>query len=171
VVSHTAEPICVKKRLDHQDNCDLEKRVEQPFISLSEPRPRPNGGHDAFDVQDTLCLLHALLMGKTPSAEEEMTLRLHGLPARYIAFAVNQLVTGKDTSSWTEHNHCCLSERTLLRLLCNLQRLGHASPVALFPPNTSNKFRATVEHHCCDAMYRAMGNRHFLHAGFIPEVV
>jgi len=28
-----------------------------------------------------------------------------------------------------------------------------------------------MEYHCCDAMYRAMGNRHFLYTGFIPEVV
>jgi len=38
------------------------------------------------------------------------------------------------------------------------------------PPNNSNQFRATMECHCCDAMYRAMGNRHFLYTGFIPEV-
>ena len=28
-----------------------------------------------------------------------------------------------------------------------------------------------MEYDCCDAMYRAMGNRHFLRSGFIPEVV
>jgi len=94
---------------------------------------------------------------------------LHSLPARYIAFAVHQFVTGKD--SWSEYNLFGISERTFLRLLCDLQRLVHTSPAALFPPNTSNRFRATMEYHCCDAMYRAMGNRHFLYAGFIPEVV
>jgi len=98
-----------------------------------------------------------------------MIIRLHGLPARYIAFAVNQLTTGKD--SWTEYNRSGLSERMFMRLLRDLQRLAHTSPAAVFPPNTSNKFRASVEYYCCDAMYRAMGNRHFLHTGFIPEVV
>ena len=96
------EPICVKERLDHRDHRDLEKRVERPFRSLSGPRPQSNGGHGTFDVQDTMCLLYMLLTGEIPTAEEEMILHLHGLPARYIAFAVNQLATGKD--SWTEHN-------------------------------------------------------------------
>jgi len=164
------QPICVKERLlDHWEHHDLGKQVEQPFSSLSGPRPRSNGGQDTFDVHHTLCLLYALLTGKSPSAEEETILRLHGLPAKYIAFAVNQLTMGKD--SWTDHNHCGLSERTFLRLLCNLQQLAHSSPVALFPSNTSNRFRATVEYHCCNAMYGAMGNRHFLYTGFIPEVV
>jgi len=96
-------------------------------------------------------------------------MRLHGLPAKYITYAVHQLVTGKD--SWSEYNHFGISERTFLQLLCDLQRLAHTSPTVLFPPNTSNRFRATIEYHCCDAMYRAMGNRHFLYTGFIPEVV
>ena len=163
------QPICVKERLDHWEHRDLEKLVEQPFSSLSGPWPRSNGGHDTFNVHHTLCLLCALLTGDHPSMEEETMLRLHGLPARYIAFAVHQLVTGKDRRS--EYSNFGISERTFLRLLCDLQRLAHTSPAAIFPPNTSNRFRATMEHHCCDAMYRAMGNRHFLYTGFIPEVV
>jgi len=82
VLLYPMQPICVKKRLDHRDHGDLEKRVEQPFMSLVGPRPRSNGGHATFDVQHTLCLLYALLTGESPSAEEEMILRLHGLPAR-----------------------------------------------------------------------------------------
>jgi len=163
------QPICVKERLDHWEHRDLEKLVERPFSSLSGSQPRSNGGQDTFDVHHTLCLLGVLLTGDDLSTEEEIMLRLHGLPARYITFAVHQLVTGKD--SWSEYNRFGISERTFLRLLCDLQRLAHTSPAALFPPNTSNRFRATMEYHCCDAMCRAMGNRHFLYTGFSPEVV
>jgi len=163
------QPICVKKRLDHWEHRDLEKLVERPFSFLSGPRPRSNDGQDTFDVHHTLWLLYALLTGDHPSREEEIMLRLHGLPAKYIPFAVHQLVTGKD--SWSEYNPFGISERSFLRLLCDLQWLAHTSPAALFPSNTSNQFRATMEYHCCDAMYRAMGNRHFLYTGFIPEVV
>jgi len=53
-------------------------------------------------------------------------LRLHGLPAKCIAFAVHQLVIGKDC--WSEHNCFGMSERTFLRLLCDLQRLAHPPP-------------------------------------------
>ena len=132
------QPICVKKRLDHWEHRDLEKLVERPFSSLAGPRPRSNGGHDTFDVHHTLCLLYVLLTGDHPSREEETMLRLHGLPAKYIAFAVHQLVTGKD--SWSEYNLFGISERTFMRLLCDLQRLAHTSPAALFPSNTSNQF-------------------------------
>ena len=94
------QPICVKERLlDHWEHRDLGKQVERPFSSLSGPPPRSSGGQDTFDVHHTLWLLYALLTGKSPSAEVEMTLHLHGLPAKYIAFAVNQLTAGKD--SWT----------------------------------------------------------------------
>jgi len=130
------QPICVKERLDHWEHRDLEKLVEQPFSSLAGPRPRSNGGQDTFDVHHTLCLLGALLTGDNLSTEDKTMLRLHGLPARYITFAVHQLVTGND--SWSEYNSFGISERTFLWLLCNLQWLAHTSPVALFPPNTSN---------------------------------
>jgi len=163
------QPSCVEKRLYHWEHRDLEKLVERPFGSLSGLQPRSNDWHDTFDVHHTLCLLYALLTGDHPSREEETVLRLRGLQAKYIAFAVHQLVTGKD--SWSEYNCFGISERTFLRLLCDLQQLAHTSPAVLFPPNTSNQFRATMEYHCCDAMYRAMGNRHFLYTGFIPEVV
>jgi len=134
------QPICVREwLLDHWEHRDLEKQVERPFSSLTGPRPRSNGGQDTHDVQHTMCLLYALLTGESLSAEEEMMLSLHGLPAKYIAFAVNQLITGKD--SWTEYHHCGLSERTFLCLLRNLQRLAHSSPATLFPTNTSNRFR------------------------------
>jgi len=99
---HPMQPICVKERPDHRDHQDLEKPVERPFRFLSGPRPQSDGGHATFDVKDTLSLLHILLTGEIPSKEEDMTLHLHGLPARCIAFAVHQLVGGKD--SWMEHN-------------------------------------------------------------------
>jgi len=161
------QPICVKKRLCDQEHRDLEKLVEQRFCSVSGPQNK--GGPETFNVRDTLSLLYILLTGEIPSKEVEMVLHLYGLPARHIAFAVNQLVTGKD--SWTEQKRCCLAERTFLWLLCNLQRLAYTSPVALFPHNKSKKLRATMENHCCNVMYRAMGNQHFLHTGFVPEVV
>jgi len=50
------QPISAKKRLDHWEHRDLEKLVERPFSSLSEPRPQSNGGQDTFDVHHTLCL-------------------------------------------------------------------------------------------------------------------
>jgi len=112
------QPSSVKKRLDHWEHRDVEKLAERPFSSLAEPRPRSNGGQDTFDVHHTLWLLYALLTGESPTAEEETMLHLHGLPAKYITFAVNQLTTGKDR--WTEYNRFGMSERTFLRLLCDL---------------------------------------------------
>jgi len=161
------QPICVKTRLEDWEQYKLAKQAEQPFQALSGPRP--NGGQDVFNVQGTMSLLFCLLTGDMPSAEEKGILRLHGLPAKYIAFAVNQLATGKD--SWTEHKHCHLSEKTFMRLLCDFGRLARTPPEVLFPPNVYNKFQATVEYEACDSMYRAMGNHHFFRAGFIPEVV
>jgi len=120
------QPSSVKKRLDHWEHRDVEKLAEQPFRSLAEPRPRSSGGEDAFDVHHTLWLLYALLTGEGPTAEEETMLHLHGLPAKYITFAVNQLTTGKDC--WTEYNRFGLSERNFLRLLCDLHRLAHPPP-------------------------------------------
>ena len=114
-----------------------------------------------------MCLLYALLTGESLSAEEEMMLSLHGLPAKCIAFAVNQLITGKD--SWTEYHHCGLSERTFLCLLRDPQWLAHSSPATLFPTNTSNRFRVTVDYYCCNVMHRAMGNQHFLYVGFVQK--
>ena len=68
---------------------------------MSGLRPRFSGGQDTFDVQHTLCLLYAILTGESPSAEEAMIICLHGLPAKHIAFAVNQLAMGRD--SWMEY--------------------------------------------------------------------
>jgi len=102
MASHTAHLCEATTTVCNQEHRDLEKRVEQPFGSLSGPRPRSNSGHDTFNVQDTLCLLYILLMGEIRTAEEEMILHTHDLPAKYIAFAVNQFTTGKD--SWSEYN-------------------------------------------------------------------
>jgi len=104
------QPICVKKRLCNREHRDLEKLVEQSFSSLS--RPRRNDGADTFDVKDTLLLLYILLTGEIPSQEEEMTLQLHGLPAKYIAFAVQQLTTGIDYVRICLKEHSCDSFAT-----------------------------------------------------------
>jgi len=100
------QPSSVKKRLDHWEHRDVEKLAERPFRSLSEPRPRSNGGEDAFDVHHTLWLLYALLTGEGPTAEEETMLHLHGLPAKYITFAVNQLTTTRTAGRSTTASVC-----------------------------------------------------------------
>jgi len=86
------------------------------------------------------------------------------------------------------HCLCCASACHRKRQLVRVQPLRHirkdllaaaVQPAAVgahlpsnpIHSNTSNRFRATMEYHCCDAMYRAIGNCHFLYTGFIPEVV
>ena len=64
------QPNCVKKRLRNEVNRDLAKLVEQPFRLLPGPQPWSNGGHDAFNVQDTLCLLYICLLYTSDAADE-----------------------------------------------------------------------------------------------------
>jgi len=86
--------------------------------------------------------LCALLTGESPTAEEETMLHLHGLPAKHITFAVNQLTVGKDR--WMEYNRFGMSERTFLRLLCDLHRLAHTPPGS---PISSQHFKSVPRYY------------------------